>query len=263
MQSSRMKQSKVVTLILFITLSVGALTLPSLSFADLPVVNFQEMAQLWRQYDEIKKQLDYMQNAKENLTKQLSTAKSQLSTTKNQLTQAKQLVSDSEGHYGFGGLLNSASDLKQREWSPDNWQGALHGLSGGNPERYQQLVTLYKKNHHSLSQQTYAKGASKSSAQQYSQQVQVNQTVSVQAGYVFNDIKQHLQTIHTLSQQIEKTKNTKAAIDLQSRILTEVAYISVQKLKLTALLNKQVGEQSASSISGESDAAKFNTLPNQ
>lgn len=47
------------------------------------------------------------------------------------------------------------------------------------------------------------------------------------------------------------------------RLLAEVAYIQIQELKMQAILNEQMAQQGADKISGETQAAQFNRLPDQ
>lgn len=164
------------------------------------------------------------------------------------------------GHYGYGNLLNSSQDLQQREWSPGNWQDTLHGLSGGNQQRYQQLLATYKSDHAYLSKKQYQQGASAQRTAIYQQQINHNRAATVNASYAFNTIQKHLKTIHQLSAQIDQAENSKAAIDLNSRLLTELAYVQVQNLKMQALLNEQLAEQGANSIEANSAASSFNQL---
>ena len=213
-----------------------------------PLIYARQMAQMWQKTKLPLQRFQQLQNA--------------IATAKNQLSQENTLVKDAQGHYGFGNLLNSEQDLTQdREWSPNNWQGALKGASGGNPQRYQQLVAQYKRNHPTLSKSHYVKGASQAQYQQYHRQLETNRAVSVNASYAFNTIKMHLQQVHELSAQIEKAKNTKAAVDLNSRLVAELAYIQVQELKMQTLLNQQLAQQSANRIANETARAQFNTIP--
>lgn len=185
----------------------------------------------------------------------------ELTQLQDEYSELKLLQADAEGHYGYGGLLNGASDLTEREWSPSNWQDALQGLSGGNPSRYQQLLQAYQAAHPTLSQSAFEHGSSASSAENYIQEVHTNDAASVNATYAFNNVQQRLKNIYALSKNIDKAKNTKAAIDLNNRLLTEVAYINVQQVKMQALLNEQMAQRAASRIASETEEAKFNTIP--
>ena len=180
-----------------------------------------------------------------------------------QLNKAKQIASDAEGHYDFGNFENGIQDLDNRKWSPDNWQDALKGLSGGNQARYEQLVDQYKKDNPTLSDDDFRKGASDAKLADYKSQIATNRASEVQAEYAFDDINQHLQNVHDISAKIESATNTKAAIDLNSRLTAELAYISTQELKMLTLINQQLAQQQASNIAAEGESAKFNTLPDK
>ncbi len=178
-----------------------------------------------------------------------------------QYQQIQQMRADAEGHYGYGNLLNTVEDLAQREWSPPTWQDALQGLSGGNPARYQQLLQSYTAAHPTLSQTAYVNGASPQKAEEYAEEIQTNDAASVNASFAFNDVQQQLNHIYALSSNIEKTNDTKAATDLNGRLLTEIAYVQVQQLKMQTVLNEQLAQQGARQIEASTEAAEFNTIP--
>ncbi|MFH1334264.1 MAG: type IV secretion system protein [Pseudomonadota bacterium] len=224
----------------FVPMTIFLCLFPVLTYATMPVIDYTAISKMTQEY--------------QKLTELYKNAESQLE-------QEKQLVSDAEGHYGFGVFENSINDLKQRQWSPDTWDDTLQGLSGGNPERYQQLMDEYKKSHPVLSGSDYEKGATENQSKTYAQSIAVNRAATVNASYAFNDIKQHLQNVHDISSKIDQSTNTKAAVDLNSRLNAELAYISVQELKMLTLINQQLANQQSSEISESSDNSKFNTLP--
>lgn len=217
-----------------------AILMPNTSFAILPVVDTAALAKLGSELKKLQQQYQLMQQ---------------------QLDTAKEIASDAEGHYGFGDLLNGTQDLVKRQWSPNNWDDALKGLSGGNPARYEQLLAEYKQNHPTLSQSDYEKGESATNAIIYQQDVNTNRAASVNATYAFNTINKQLANVHELSAQIEKAKNTKAAMDLNSRLLTQVAYIQIQELKMQTVVNQQLAQSASDKIASQTAAAKFNRLP--
>ncbi|WP_254596079.1 type IV secretion system protein [Legionella micdadei] len=182
---------------------------------------------------------------------------------KTQLSELKKLKEINTGNYGFGNLANSFEDLKNRQWSPNTWDEALQNISGGNPIRYQELIKAYQKSHPTLDDQSFLKGASNERLTQYQQNKAVNQAISVQATYAYNEINNHLKAIHALSANIEKTANTKSAIDLNSRLIAELAYIQTENLKLQTLLSQQASSNNANDIALDSETAKFNRLPDE
>ncbi|MDF1796453.1 MAG: type IV secretion system protein [Coxiellaceae bacterium] len=177
-----------------------------------------------------------------------------------QFNELKALTDTAKGNYNFGGLLDSKQEFSDRQWSPDDWQQALHGMSGGNPSRYQELVDDYQHNHVILSPKEFEKGATATQAKRYRQDVQVNRAANVNATYAYNNIKKHLDNIHALSSKIDHAENTKAATDLNSRLLAEVAYIQTQSLKMQVLLNQQMAQVNADAIDDKTQRAQFNRL---
>lgn len=215
----------------------------------MPVEDFGAYAHMAEELSQLEKEYEVLKEAYHNAQEQLN--------------QQKQLVSNSQGHYGFGNFQNTNNDFQQRNWSPNSWENALKGLSGGNADRYQQLLKDYQNNHPTLSSSDFEKGASTDLSKRYQQDIQTNQAASVNATYAFNDIEQALKNVHELSMQIEKSPNTKSSLDLNARLMAEMAYIQIQELKMQAILNQQMAQQSADRISSATLAAKFNRLPDQ
>ena len=178
-------------------LMVFSLASPINCFAMLPVIDIGSISNLVKNFNQLKSQYTLLHQTYENAQQQLANAKN--------------LVNDAEGHYGLGDFMNKANDLKERQWSPDDWKSTLQGLSGGNSARYQQLVDTYQQDHPNLSQTDYQQGSSSTQAKLYSQDVQVNRAAMVNSTYSFNNIKSHLNTVHKLSAKIDQAENTKAA----------------------------------------------------
>lgn len=175
-----------------------------------------------------------------------------------QLNSMKQLNKYNSGHSGYGKLYNSLSDLQKKQ-SANTWQESLKGISGGNPERYRELVNAYETQHSTLNRQRFSRGASSFRTERFDNERQVNQAVSVESEALFNDINESMSRIHNLSEQIELAENTKAAVDLNSRILTEIAYLEVQKLKAQSLLNHLLTSQSGSGLTDDAELSSYLT----
>ena len=227
---------------------LGLMSVSLNAFATMPVIDYTEVAktaevigQLDKQYTEMKKQYDTMQN---------------------QYNQLKQQYQSITGNYGWGDWQNSVDNLTHdREWTASDWQSALKGMSGGNPDRYQQLLDQYKQNHTTMATQDYAKGTDSALATNYQNEVQTNQASATTATYEFNDINTHLQTVQQLGQEIENAKKNndlKSAMDLNSRVQVEVAYISIEELRMQAVINQQLAQMQANTIAMQSEASQYN-----
>lgn len=244
-----MKEKMLLNKIIYMGAITVTLLFPLSSFAFLPVIDVTAIANMARELSQLKHQYDLL-----NQTYQSS---------QNTLYQAKTISSEGQGHYGFGNLFNGPQYTAHREWSPDNWQEVLQGLSGGNPQRYQQLVSQYQSDNPTLSVSNFDMGSSASNGQIYQAQIQNNQAASVTASYAFNNIKDHIEHIQQISNQIESAPNQKAATDLNTRMDTEIAYTQIEVLKQLALMNEQTAHHNEDQIKYETEASKFNRLPDE
>ena len=184
-------------------------------------------------------------------------------TAKGQLDNLNQLKSMNSGHYGFGDLNNSLDSLQSWQSPVSTWQDALQNLSGGNPQRYQSLIDAYEKNHPALDETNYARYTTPENAKRFKEDKAVNRAVLVQTTDSYNEINKHMDALHKLSKQIEKTSNTKGAIDLNSRLITEIGFIQLMSLRLQALISQQAAQENLSVLQDKAEMAKFNRLPSQ
>lgn len=225
-----------------LSLSIGGFA--SVSYAD----PFSDAAVLLKLGDQLKQ-----------LQKQYKVLNRAYDTAKSQLDSIEKLNKYNSGHSGYGKLYNSMNDLKQKQ-SANSWREALKGVSGGNPGRYKELVSAYEKQHALLNKQQFGKGASVSRTERFEQEREVVQAASIESEASFNDINDSLKRIHNLSEKIESADSTKAAIDLNSRLLTEIAYLEAQNLKAQSIVNQQLAVKSGSNLTDEAELAHYLTL---
>ena len=158
----------------------------------------------------------------------------------------------------LGSLLNNEEDQSARKWSPSEWAQVV---SGGNETRYKELLEQYQAAHPTLSSSEASAGMSSTNATDYQQQVETNQAASSQATYAFNESNTHLDNIKEISDEINKSEDTKHIQDLNARLNTEVAYLQVEIIKGIAVMNQQMAQQQATEIHDRTEAAKFNQIP--
>ncbi|MFO2668712.1 type IV secretion system protein [Legionella pneumophila serogroup 1] len=182
-------------------------------------------------------------------------------TARSQLDNLNQLKSMNSGHYGFGDFNNSLDSLQSWQSPVSTWQDALQNLSGGNQQRYQALMDAYEKNHPALNEASYSRFTTPANVMRFKEDKAVNRAVIVQTTESYNEINKHMEALHKLSQQIEKTPNTKGAIDLNSRLITEIGFIQLMSLRLQALISQQAAQENLSALQDRAEMAKFNRLP--
>lgn len=230
--------------------------------AVMPVIDGTAIFKMGQQLKAMKDQYDVLEKNYNAATSTLENAKGQLKNAESQLASVNKLKDFNSGHYKMGDFKNSLSDLQNRQWSPNKWDDALKNVAGGNPERYAQLVKAYKESHPEVSDKVMKEsGATDIQIKQYKQNKEVNQAVVVQTTYAFDDINVHLKSVHELSKKIEETENTKGALDLNSRLVAEMAYIQIQTLKLQTLISQQTAQTGANTLAQTAEQVNFNQLP--
>ncbi|CZK76760.1 TrbJ/VirB5 family protein [Legionella pneumophila] len=227
---------------------IAALSLSNVSHADILGVEDAQLILL------AMKQLSELQEQYRVLSDTYQTAK-------NQLDNLNQLKSMNSGHYGFGDINNSLDSLQSWQSPVSTWQDALQNLSGGNQQRYQALIDAYEKNHPALDEVSYSRFTTPANALRFKEDKAVNRAVMVQTTESYNEINKHMEALHKLSQQIEKTPNTKGAIDLNSLLITEIGFIQLMSLRLQALISQQNAQENLSALQDRAEMAKFNRLP--
>ncbi|HAT2009116.1 hypothetical protein G5S93_13330 [Legionella pneumophila serogroup 1] len=227
---------------------IAALSISGASHADILGVEDAQLIVL------AMKQLGELQEQYRVLTDTYQTARSQLDNL-------NQLKSMNSGHYGFGDFNNGLDTLQSWQSPVSTWQDALQNLSGGNQQRYQALIDAYEKNHPALDESSYSRFTTPANAMRFKEDKAVNRAVLVQTTESYNEINKHMEALHKLSQQIEKTPNTKGAIDLNSRLITEIGFIQLMSLRLQALISQQAAQENLSALQDRAEMAKFNRLP--
>lgn len=179
---------------------------------------------------------------------------------KSQLDNLNQIKKMNSGHYGFGDIDNGVNALQSWQSPVNTWQDALQNLSGGNASRYKELVDAYERNHPGLNENSFARYATPANVARFKEDKAVNRAVQVQTTESYNEINRHMKALFALSKQIEKTPNTKGAVDLNSRLLTEIGFIQLMSLRLQTLMSQQVAQDSLSELQDRAEMAKFNRL---
>lgn len=222
----------VISLLLLATNSYAA---PSV--APQPVIDLKSLAQLEQQVTQLTNMYD------------------QLAKT---AAEVKSIKSNTSGLFTYGNMHN---DLSSWQWTAGTWNQELAELAGGNPARYNELVNEYEKSHPVMTSNQYSQGASTERAAIYQQNSNINKTAYVEAAKEFNDINQRLSDIHDLTVQIDTADTSKKAMDLNSRLLAQVAYLQAEQLRMQTLINQQYVQTQAAQLDEDSLASQFNKLP--
>lgn len=208
-----------------------------------------------QQLDEMKKQIDVAKKTYDQARAQYDNAKNQLDTVNN-------LRDLNKGHSGFGDLNNKLKDMEQLKWSADNWRDALNGK--GNSAEYARLIQEYKKNHPDVTKNLKKSAVyDTDEVKQLEHTAKITEAAGVQSEYAYNDINKSIERIHKLSEQIEKADSTKAALDLNSRLIAELAYLQTQNIKAQTLANQQLSQKQSLELSRGMKSSQFLIDPDE
>ncbi|NNM58284.1 MAG: hypothetical protein HKM04_00500 [Legionellales bacterium] len=153
---------------------------------------------------------------------------------------------------------NISSESDSWKWTESTWDKELQSLSGGNNDRYKELKKQYEAYYPNvMTKDTYAKGSTPEAAQAYAQASAVNQTALTEATYQFSDLNNRLSEIQNLSKQIGSATTEKEALDLNSKLAVQQAYIQVEMLRMQTLVNQQVGQVQAEKLEGQAGASNY------
>lgn len=184
-----------------------------------------------------------------NIVQTTETALQAIEQTANQLEQirqAKKRLEQMTGQYNMGQLLNSAADRQLRRYVPRSWRETLAilqagGLPGYQSQAQQAALEAQKRGQYYDVKDLYADPGSQRAKDYIRSGNQVYAAMGAsQAAY--DGTEDRYQRIETLSDEIDKTPNIKAAADLQSRLLSEQLALTNELVRQIAMLNVQLSE---------------------
>ncbi len=184
--------------------------------------------------DPLSEIIDIM-NQLESIQSKISGDTSILSSNSTQ--QIKNLESEWSALTKSYGMSDTEAEQNARLWSADDWDQVINQASGGNNERFQQLMTSYSSMYPNVNSSKNIK-VKNLEATSYSQQGQTTNAALAASNYTYDEINDHIKNLETILHQVDdenKNQNEKAAIDLNSRLVAELGFIQIELLKLQSI----------------------------
>jgi len=190
--------------------TLSFLCLTSTVHAAFPVVDLSAIKQAITQYQEMKRQYDMLKKQYDELTA---------------------LKSNITGSYGMGLLMNGAEDSASRRPLPKTWQEVVElqkeGFYGNRLDHYAKLLP-------SIATQLLSKNDQDRDVVGYKMDKDHTQAAFAATEAVYDQLQKRLTTIEGLVGQIDKTENVKEAMDLNSRIVAESGFVSLDLARLNS-----------------------------
>jgi hypothetical protein len=193
------------------------------------------------------------------MIEQYNTLKSQYEQLKQQVAQAARTNQNITGTTGKAWLSNGSSEQADRRWIPTSWQDALAMQRAGlNPGRYADLLTWYETRLKTVDAKLIVPGAPDHRANWSYQLSSENTRAALAAAQtLFDQLDRRLRNIEALNAQIERADSLKQAMDLNSRMLAEQSFISIELARLQSVQLMLLATAQNGTNSGTATRAEF------
>jgi hypothetical protein len=156
------------------------------------------------------------------------------------------------GSYGYGSL-NYNPNLQSWGSNSENWNSVLSSYQqGGNGVA--QIAQEHNQQFPIQQSSVVNPNPQSLDAKYYSLQAQTALAARSASEYDYNNIQKQINNLQQLHDQVDKTTDLKAAVDLQNRLQYESSVIQIELLRLASLSN----QQQAIEAQGESNAVVNN-----
>lgn len=187
-----------------------------------------------------------------------------MGTVSDQLDKLKELKTVNEGiqkqltgNFNYGAYNNDDKATTARKITPSSWDDALK--SAGNNKIYNDAYGNYKKIYALNKSDEVAPTSSGSNLikSHYERSQAVNRAALASSEASFNQINEHIETLHKMVQELDAHPEEKAASEINARLVAENAFIQLEMLRQQTIQNQLLAMQSQGEINGMSDQADF------
>jgi Type IV secretion system proteins len=193
------------------------------------------------------------------MIEQYNALKAQYDQLGRQVAQATRTNQYITGTTGMAWIANGASEQAERRWLPASWQDALAMQRAGlNPGRYADLLKWYETRLQTVDAKLIVPGAPDHRAN-WSYQLSSDNTRAALASAqtLFDQLDKRLRNIEALNAQIERAASLKQAVDLNTRMAGEQAFISIELARLQAMQLMLLATAQNGTNSGTATRAEF------
>lgn len=230
-----------------------ALVIVFLTVSSLSAQAFVQEALL---LERVATQIQLLNDQIEQLAKQYKLLEKNSVTANLQLEELEKFTSLNSGPGEYGDFHNSDEEVEERK-TIGNWHETLKEIAGGNNERYQELVKSYEEQNKSLNEVDLTGRVSPEQEKLFHQQVDVNRAAYVESEDAYNSVNTHIKSIKALTEKIKEAKTTKLALDLNTRLLAEIAYLQADNLKAQAIVNKQLAAKAQKELAEDAAVSSY------
>jgi hypothetical protein len=163
------------------------------------------------------------------------------------------------GVTGKAWLANGSTERAERRWLPASWQDAIAMQKAGlNPGRYADRLKWYEERMKLVDGKAIVPGVPSHRAN-WNYQISSDNTRAALAAAeaLFDQLDKRLRNVEALNGQIERADSLKQAVDLNSRMLAEQSFISIELARLQSMQLMLLATTQNGSNSGTATRAEF------
>jgi hypothetical protein len=197
---------------------------------------------------------------------QIRTMIDQYNVLRRQYEALREIVSEAQrtnrqitGGTGKAWLANGSTERGERRWLPTSWQDVIAMQKAGlNPGRYADRLKWYDDRMKAIDGKAIVPGAPGHRAN-WNYQISSDNTRAALAAAeaLFDQLDKRLRNVEALNEQIERADSLKQAVDLNSRMLAEQSFISIELARLQSMQLMLLATTQNGSNSGTATRAEF------
>jgi len=171
------------------------------------------------------------------MIEQYNTLRAQFDKLAEQVRETARINEQITGVTGKAWLANGLVEQAERRWLPTTWQDVIAMQKEGlNPGRYLDRLKWYEERLKTIDAKLIVPGLPGHRAN-WSYQLSSDNTRAALAAAegLFDQLGKRLRNVEALNEQIERSDSLKQAVDLNSRMLAEQSFISIELARLQSM----------------------------
>jgi len=171
------------------------------------------------------------------MVEQYNILKAQYEKLRQQVIEAERTNRSITGATGKAWLINGVAEQAERRWLPASWQDVIAMQKAGlNAGRYADRLKWYEERLRTIDARIIVQSVLGHRANwSYQLSSEHTRAAFAAAEALFDNLDKRLRNVEALNGQIERADSLKQAIDLNSRMLAEQSFISIELARLQSM----------------------------
>ncbi len=193
------------------------------------------------------------------MVEQYNILKAQYEKLRQQVIEAERTNQSITGATGKAWLINGVAEQAERRWLPASWQDVIAMQKAGlNAGRYADRLKWYEERLKTIDARIIVPSVLGHRANwSYQLSSEHTRAAFAAAEALFDNLDKRLRNVEALNGQIERADSLKQAIDLNSRMLAEQSFISIELARLQSMQLMLLASAQNGSNSGTATRAEF------